>query len=89
MEAARSERIRAGSRGDRAGNAAHSARTRGRRAVRGLCVACAGGALCYEGGQFSLRFDGGLTEPGGVQVPGWFKVSRYYDPACIQFGWAV
>jgi hypothetical protein len=34
-EAARSERIRAGRRGDRDGNAAHSARTRGRCACMG------------------------------------------------------
>jgi hypothetical protein len=34
MEAARSERVSAGRRGDRDGNTTHSARTRGRCAVR-------------------------------------------------------
>jgi hypothetical protein len=39
-EAARSEHVSAGSRGDRAGTAAHSARTRGRGAIRPLCGLC-------------------------------------------------
>jgi hypothetical protein len=40
MEAARSERVSAGRRGDRDGNAAHSARTGGRCAIRSLSGAC-------------------------------------------------
>jgi hypothetical protein len=39
-EAARSEHVSAGSRGDRAGTAAHSARTRLRGAVRAVCGSC-------------------------------------------------
>ena len=40
-EAARSERVGAGRRGDRDGNATHSARARGRCAVRPVCGRCA------------------------------------------------
>ena len=44
-EAEQSERVSAGSRGDRAGNAARSARTRGRGAVRTVCGIWPGCAL--------------------------------------------
>ena len=48
-EAARPLHIPPGSRGNRAGNAAHSARTRGRRAVRTVCGRCPGVCVVVAG----------------------------------------
>jgi hypothetical protein len=55
MEAARSERVSAGRRGDRDGNAAHSARTRGRCACAGSVRALAAGCARRAGPQTRPR----------------------------------
>ena len=55
MEAARSEYVFAGSRGDRAGTAAHSARMSERAAVQGLCGDCPRGVRGAPGLPCALR----------------------------------
>jgi hypothetical protein len=64
MEAARSECVSAGRRGDRDGNAARSARTRGRCAARPVCGQCPG-SVWYAGSA-----PPGETAPGGHHMGG-------------------